>query len=234
VERPATLLKCRFGNVDQMHNHLHVVDGRMIFFYREGKVRIEGGSRVVIEFSFGDSEQVSPLRGWVLARVDAEGGGGNRGGWIEFPDTKLVKRIDKGGQGIAGRHQRRLGCDLLVEVKHKGYPRLARIIDVSLRGARIVGASDLKAGDEIEVRLIGAEPPLPITLGRTQVVRADPGGDLAIRFVRSDVVARVASGKLFAAVEEAWAAAPEMAHPPLCCQGGQVLEPTLPHMKART
>jgi hypothetical protein len=231
VERPATLLKCRFGNVDQMQNHLHVVDGRMLFFYREGKARLEGGSRVVIEFSFGDSEQVSPLRGWVLARVDTEGGSG---GWIEFPDTKLVKRIGQGGQGIAGRHQRRLGCDLLVEIKHQGYPRLARIIDVSLQSARIVGASGLDAGAEVELRLIGAEPPLPPSLGRTQVVRADPGGDLAVRFVRSDVVARVASGKLFAAVQEAWAAAPEMTHPPLCCQGGRVLEPTLPHMKART
>lgn len=216
-----------------MQNHLHVADGRTLFFYREGKERLAGGSRVVIEFSFGDSEQMSTLRGWVLARVDSEVAGGQIGAWIEFPDARLVKRIDQGEQGIAGRHQRRLGCDILVEVTHQGLPRLGRMIDVSLLGARIVGAAGLHAGNEVAVRIMGAEPPMPSNLGRTQVVRADPGGDLAVRFVRSDVIARVAAGKLYAAVQEAWAKAPEMGHPPLCCQGGRLLEPPLPHMKTR-
>jgi hypothetical protein len=55
----------------------------------------------------------------------------------------------------------------------------------------------------------------------------------AVRFLRSDVTARVAAGKLYAAVQEGWANAPEMAHPPICCQGGRLLEPPLPHMKTR-
>jgi hypothetical protein len=234
VERPAAFLKYRFGDIAHMQNHLHVADGRTLFFYREGKAKLAGGSRVVIEFSFGNSEQVSALRGWVLARVDSEIEGGQNGGWIEFPDARLAKRIDQGVKGIAGRHQRRLGCDILVEVTHDGLPRLGRMIDVSLNGARIVGAAGFHANDEVTVRILGAEPPLPANLGRTQVVRADPGGDLAVRFVRSDVVARVGAGKLYAAVQEAWAKAPEMGHPPLCCQGGQVLEPPLPHMKSRS
>ncbi len=231
VERPAILLRYRFGDIAHMQNHLHVADGRTLFFYREGKARLAGGSRVVIEFSFGNSEQVSALRGWVLARVDAEAASGQTGGWIEFPDARLVKRIDQGAQAIAGRHQRRLGCDILVEVSHQGLPRLGRMIDVSLLGARIVGAAGLHANDEVAVRIIGAEPPMPIGLGRVQVVRADPGGDLAVRFVRSDVIARVAAGKLYAAVQEAWSKAPEMGHSPLCCQGGRLLEPPVPHMK---
>jgi hypothetical protein len=233
VERPAAFLKYRFGEIAHMQNHLHVADGRTLFFYREGKTRLEGGSRVVIEFSFGNSEQVSALRGWVLARVDTESSGGQKGGWIEFPDARLAKRIDQGAQGIAGRHQRRLGCDLLVEVSHRGQPRLGRMIDVSLQGARIVGAAGLHAGEEVALRIIGAEPPLPPNLGRTQIVRADPGGDLAVRFVRSDVIARVAAGKLYAAVTELWSKAPEMGHPAICCQGGHLLEPPFPHMKSR-
>lgn len=234
MERPATFLKYRFGDIAHMQKHLHLADGRTLFFYREGKgVRLEGGSRVVIEFSFGNSEQVSALRGWVLARVDTEASGGQHGGWIEFPDARLVKRIDRGAQGIAGRHQRRLSCDLLVEVNHRGKPCLGRMIDVSLLGARVVGTAGLHAGDEVALRIIGAEAPLPDNLGRAQVLRANPAGDLAVRFVRSDVTTRVAAGKLYAAVNEAWSKAPEMGHPPLCCQGGNLLEPPLPHMKSR-
>ena len=33
--RAASLLKYRFGNMQQMHNHLHVVEGRTLFFYRD-------------------------------------------------------------------------------------------------------------------------------------------------------------------------------------------------------
>ena len=53
------------------------------------------------------------------------------------------------------------------------------------------------------------------------------------KLVRSDPTARIASGKLFLAVQEAWNKAPELMHPALCCKGGHVLEPPLPHMKHR-
>jgi hypothetical protein len=65
-------------------------------------------------------------------------------------------------------------------------------------------------------------------------VRSESGGDLGVRFVRSDVIARVASGKLYSAMQQSWTKAPEVAHSPLCCKGGHVLEPPLPHMKGRT
>jgi hypothetical protein len=226
------LLRYRFGDLAQMQRHLHVIDGRTLFFYRDPKTAFAGGSRIVMEFSFGNSEQVSTLRGAVLARIDSEQG--QAGAWLEFPDAKLVKKIDQGEKAITGRHQRRLGCDFLVEIKLGRLPFLGRMVDVSMAGARIVGASGLHAGAQVEVRIMGAEPPLPTLLGRTELVRADPGGDMGMRFVRSDVTARVAASKLYAAVMEFWARAPEASHSPLCCRNGNLLDPPLPHMKART
>jgi len=102
LETPqATLLKYRFGNIAQMQNHLHVVDGRTLFFYRDGKGDLPGGARVLLEFSFADSEQVSTLRGNVLGRVEGEGG--QVGMWIEFPDGRLAKKADQGAAAMSGR-----------------------------------------------------------------------------------------------------------------------------------
>ncbi len=75
---------------------------------------------------------------------------------------------------------------------------------------------------------------MPTLLGRSKVSRADPGGDLGVTYVRSDVIARVASSKLYGAVQEAWQKAPEVVHPPHCCADGRVLEPPMPHMKSRS
>ena len=215
-----------------MQKHLHVVEGRTLFFLREPRSTLQGGARVVIEFSLADSEQVTTLRGSVLARIDGEGG--QAGAWIEFPDSPLARRLEQGKAGLAGRNQRRLGCDMLVEVKQDRLPLLGRVIDVSLHGLRIVGPIGLKQGSDVEVRIMGAEPPMPGLLGRSQVVRSDPGGDLAVKFVRTDVVARVASGKLYSLMQQSWQKAPELAHSPQCCVGGNVQEPPLPHMKQRT
>jgi hypothetical protein len=113
-------------------------------------------------------------------------------------------------------------------------PYLGRMIDVAMSGARVVGAAGLEQGADCEMRIMGAEPPMPGVLGRVKVVRAEPGGDLGITFVRSDVIARVASSKLYTAMQQAWAKAPELQHPPQCCNDGHVIEPPLPHMKTRT
>jgi hypothetical protein len=133
---------------------------------------------------------------------------------------------------MAGRKQKRLGCDLLVEVKMARTPMMGRILDVSLGGARIAGAQAVRPGFEVELRLMAPEKGYPPLLGRAEVVRGEQG-DMAIRFHRADPVARVASSKLFQAVQQSWAAAPELSHPPVCCKDGHVLEPPLPHMKKR-
>jgi len=143
VESRSANLRYRFGDVAQLHAHLHVVEGRTLFFYRDGKAALPGGSRVVVGFSFSTNEQVSTLRGTVLSRVEgvSAGEGGQAGMWIEFPDARLFRKIEKeGGNAIAARKQKRLACDLLVEVRQGGRPLLGRMVDVSLGGARILGA----------------------------------------------------------------------------------------------
>ena len=233
-KQDASLLKYRFGTIAEMQTHLHVVGLRTLFFYRSQRAELTGGSPVLVEFAIADSDQGSTLRGSVLARVDAPEGGGQPGVWIEFPDARLAKRLDQGAEALSRRHSRRLGCDYLVEVKHGRRPFMGRMVDVSLTGVRVVAAVGLRTGATVEVRILGAEPPLPTMLGTSEVVRSDAtGGDVGLRFVRKDTVARIASGKLFQAAQQAWVNAPELAHPPLCCQNGQVLEPPLPHMKAR-
>lgn len=229
--KAATLIKFHFDGFDQMQNHLHVVDGRTMFFFRDKRLPLAGGSRVVVEFSHGISEQVSTLRGTVVSRVETDG---QIGVWLEFPDAKLAKKIDQGAAALAGRHQRRLGCDMLVEVKIEGLPLLCRMVDVSLGGVRVVAPGRLQSGADVEMRIMGAEPPVPGVLGRGRVTRSDPGGDLGITFVRTDVIARVASSKLYTAIQQAWEKAPQVQHAPQCCQGGHVLEPPMPHMKNRT
>jgi hypothetical protein len=235
METPqTTLLRYRFGDMEQMANHLHVIEGRTIFFYRQEKTTLEGGTRVVVEFSLSSSEQVTTLRGSVLSRAGG-GEGGQVGLWIEFPDARLAKKLDQGASALNQRKHQRLGCDLLVEVRQGRNPYLGRMVDLSIGGARIVGAMGLVVNSEVEIRLMAPAPGMPGELGRAVVMRADPkSGDSGVRFLREDRIARVASSKLFQAVQEAWAKAPEAGHPPLCCQGGHVLEPPLPHMKTRT
>ena len=91
---PATLLKYRFGDYQHMQNHLHVKEGRTLFFYPDPRTTVTLGARVVIEFSLGASDQVSTLRGAVLARFDGEGE--QSGLWIEFPDARLARKIVTG------------------------------------------------------------------------------------------------------------------------------------------
>jgi hypothetical protein len=227
----AALLKYRFDDIEQMQNHLHVLEGRTLFFYRDGKAALPGGARVVMEFSFGNSEQVAALRGNVLSRVESESG--QAGAWIEFPDARLARKADQGASAIALRKQKRLGCDLLVEVKQGRVPFLGRMVDVSIGGARIIGAIGLRAGATVEMRLMAPERNFPGPLGQSEVTRAD-ASDSAVRFLRTDSTARVASSKLCQAVQQAWTRAPDLSHPALCCKGGHVLEPPLPHMKTRT
>ena len=227
------LLRYRFGDLQQMKNHLHVVERRTVFFWRDPRTALQGGQRVAIEFSFSSSEQVSIARGAVLGRVEGveSGDGPVMGVWLEFPDSRLAKRIDQGGvQSIAARKQKRLGCDLVVEVRSGRKPYIGRMIDISVGGCRITGSSTLRKGFEAELRLLSAPPGWPSDLGRVQVERGD-GSEIGVRFVRTDAVSRIAAAKLFQLVQQAWAQAPEIAHPQLCCRGGHVLEPPLPHVR---
>jgi len=241
VERQsAILLKVRFQELSQLQNHLHVVERRTLFFFREAAPRLVGTDRVVIEFSVANSEQVSALRGSVLGRVDVADGS-QTGAWIELPDAKLAKRLERGATALATRQHQRLVCDLLVEVRQGPHSFLARLLDMSMGGARIVGATaprigamPLRAGGTVTLKLAGVTAPLPTDLGRADVVRTDKNtGELAVRWVRSDPVVRASSLKLIDQVRRSWAQAAEMMHAPPCCQKGQVLDPPMPALRGR-
>jgi PilZ domain len=238
-KQPATPLKVRFGDLSQLQNHLHVVDGRTVLFFREATSRLKGGDRVVVEFSVSTSEQVSTLRGAVLGRVEA-GEGVQTGAWIEFPDARLAKRLEHGVASLPRKHQR-ITCDLLVEVSAGRRPFLGRMVDVSMGGARLVGATasrvgamPLRAGATVALRIVGADPPFPSDLGRADVVRIDlASGEMAVRWVRSDAMVRIASTQLIEAARRSWAQAQEMIHAPPCCRSGNVLDPPMPVLKRR-
>jgi PilZ domain len=241
VERqPAALLKVRFAALSQLQAHLHLVEGRTVFFFREPFPRLVGGDRAIVEFSVVSSEQVSTLRGTVLGRVDVSEGA-QVGAWIEFPDTKLAKRLERGAAALATRQHQRVICDVLVEVRQGAHSFVARMMDVSLGGARIlgataprVGAMPLRSGSTLTMKIVGAVAPFPADLGRADVVRADSStGELAVRWVRSDPVVRVASLKLIDAVRRSWTQAQEMTHAPPCCGNGQVLDPPMPALRGR-
>ena len=231
METPqAALLKYRFGDHRQMTNHLHVVESRTLLFFRCNRTRFQGGQRVVAELSLASNEQATTLRGSVMALVDAEGA---QGIWIEFPDSRLAKRLSQGGAAaITSRHQKRIGCDLMVELIYGTSHLLGRMVDVSMAGARIVGPSGLMRNSDVEVRIMGAQPPMPAQLGRAQVARSESGGDVGLRFLRTDPAGRVATGKLLQSVQEAWARAPEIVHSSLCCQAAGVLDPPLPRLRS--
>jgi hypothetical protein len=241
VERqPATLLKVRFAGMSELQSHLHVVEGRTVFFFREASPRLVGGDRVIVEFSVANSEQVSTLRGIVLGRVDVKDGS-QTGAWVEFPDTKLARRLERGSAAIATRQHQRVICDLLVEVRQGAHSFVARMMDVSIGGARIlgattprVGAMPLRAGASVTMKIVGAVASFPAELGRAEVVRTDKNtGELAVRWVRSDPIVRVASLKLIDAVRRSWTQAQEMRHAPPCCGNGQVLDPPMPALRGR-
>jgi hypothetical protein len=230
----ANLLRYRFGTIEQMANHLHVLEGRTLFFYRHERLLLDGGAKVLVELALSSSEQVVTLRGAVLSRASTTDGG-QAGMWLEFPDARLAKLLDQGPTALSNRKHKRLGCDLVIEVRQGRNPYLGRIVDVSMGGIRVVGAAQLHLRSEVELRLVSPEEGMPADLGRAQVMRSDrKSGESGLRFLREDRITRVASGKLFQMVQVGWNKVPEVAHPPLCCQGGHMLEPPLPHMKTRT
>ncbi len=222
--------RMRFEELAQLRNHLHLFDGRTLLFCRDPRRILQAGSPVTVELLVTRGRLAATLSGTVLTRV----GEGTRssGAWLLFSDTKLARRLEADGSGLSARQQPRFACDFLAEVNYLGAPVLCRIEDVSAGGARLGDAAGLCPGMEIEVRVRGAGPDVPDSVGRAIVVRAS-GADAGVRFLRSDQATRQACTRLFDAVQKQRAAAPELMHLPVCCQGGRFLEPPLPRIRPR-
>jgi hypothetical protein len=218
--RRELLLRHRFETLAQVREHLHVQEGRSLFYFRHTGLEAEGGDRALLEIS--TSEQQMLLRGTVVSRDVS-------GFWLDFPDGRLAKRLADGG--LAQRRQRRVPMDLMVEIRSRT-SRVGRILDVSMGGARLGGAQGLVAGQEVELRLLSPLPEVPSSLGRAEVLRAG-AGEAAVRFVRSDLSTRVAATKLLDAAQKAWARSVELPHAPGCCgKSGILFEPPTPRLRS--
>jgi hypothetical protein len=220
----ATLLRYRFAVPEQLVQHFHVSDGRTLFFYREPKLDLAGGAKVLLSCSFTQLDQEILARGAVVGRME----GSHAGLWLEFADSRVARRL--AGAGLRGRHQKRLGCDLMVEIRRANQPFLGRLVDLSLGGAHLAGLSGLQLRDQVDMRLISPPADWPTGLGLAEVTRLDRN-EIGVRFLRQAPESRMAITRLFGGLQQAWAAAPIAEHPPICCTNGQFLEPALPHLR---
>lgn len=224
----AALLRYRFDDSAQLSRHLHLAEGRIVFFYGDRNAGLQGAGPVALEIGIGQEREVGTLRGSVLARVE-----GNTGGaWLQFPDVRLFRKLQDGSVNLTSRRQRRLACDLMVEIRHAGQPCLGRLLDISLEGAKIIGVPNLRGNAPIFARLAAPERGWPSTLGVAKVVRTS-GSEVGVQFNRDDESSRAATGRLYELVQASWAAARDIKHSPLCCQQGRLLEPPFPHIRTR-
>jgi len=221
--RQAMLLRYRFRSPWQLLNHLHVSEGRALFFYRG--LDLGFGHRVSLEVSFDDSEHHVLLQGTVLSAIR----GSAPGVWLEFVDTGLTRAHLEAG--MVRIRQRRLACEAMVQVDQDDSLTIGRMVDVSMGGARIISVGDLRSEVAVRLRVLVPAPEWPQVIGFAQVVRVDLSG-VAVRFLRNDPRTRVASMKLFQAVQDGWARATEGEHPGICCQGGVNLDPRPPALRA--
>ena len=151
--RPAMLLRYRCRSPLQLVNHLHVSEGRALFFYRG--IELGFGHRVSLEVSFDESEHHVLLQGTVLSAIR----GANAGVWLEFVDTGLTRA--QLGCGTAAVRQRRLGCEAMVQVDQNRSLAIGRMVDVSLGGARILSVGDLRSEIAVRLRVLVPDPAWP-------------------------------------------------------------------------
>jgi hypothetical protein len=220
------LLRYRFRTPAQLRDHLHLAEGRTLFFYREPHRDLRFGDRVYLEIEFDESEHKVLLRGTVLSALS----GTTSGVWLEFPDTHLA-RTGLHGDAVSPRKQRRLGCEVMVQVTQDETRTIARLVDVSMSGARIAAVGSLRPEASVSLRVLASDPAYPSDLGEAQLVWAEDG-EVAVKFLRSDPRTRVAAMRLFTAVQDNWAEVEEGTHPPICCQFGVQLDPRPPALKA--
>ena len=184
---------------------------------------------MLLEITIGATGQRSVMRGQVLGFEQSR----TEGVWLEFADARLPRRA--GDAALVARLQRRIATDLVVGLRGPSGFQMCRLVDVSMTGARLAGASaSLMAGAEVELRFSS----LPLAssnesgICRARVVRFE-GGVSGLRFSRGDAPTRQLVTKLFSALQEYWARVPEVIHPPICCGPAGPLDPPLPRLARR-
>ena len=217
--RATTRLRYRFSNLAQARAHLRNREGRWLLFYREEMLRLLPCAPVCLELGFDDKTASRLLHARVHGSLDGSGTG------LEILDARPLLST-----AAHTRADRRLGCDLPIELRSEGRIDAGRLRDVSAGGARIASIEPLPVGQPLELRLPSADRLTFRDLSFGTVAWAE-GGELGIRFDPADSIGRSAIARLLKEMEARWQGAWESAHPRFCCKAAGLVEPEPPRLR---
>jgi hypothetical protein len=208
LARSQLLLRYRFAARAHAARHFHVRSTCGLVFFPGSDPKARVGSTAMLELLFDDSEQTRMIAGEVAGLTQG-------GTWIRSADLALGRELE--GSMLSRRH-RRLGANLFLELRRGGHRTLVTLRDLSLGGAALGNVNGLSAGETLAARLVSPATGVPADLGNVTVVSV-AAGRAGVRFDRADSRARLAVGRLYAALDEAWATAATAMHNPRCCVG---------------
>jgi hypothetical protein len=221
MDRGAAMMRYTFDSTGQLARHLHVVDNQALLFVRDEKVPAVSAGRVMVELEVSELAQKTVVRGEVVARAE----GRLPGSWLQFADTRLARRLQKGG--FIARRERRVSADQLLQLSSSaGTQLIVQLLDMSSGGMRVRCARGLNPGETCTIRLLGART-AHADLGAATVLRAE-GQEVGLRFAAHDspAVKRYLQG-----LHEAWDRAVQIKHRPDCCGQRGPIEPSLPKLR---
>jgi hypothetical protein len=221
--RANTRLRYRFASLEQGRAHIRQVESRSLFFYRDDKLRLLPYAPVCLEWSFEDSIPSRVLHGWVMGSIEGSGT------WVELLDIRPVRELLPADWT---RRTRRMGCDVLVEVRTEERIATGRMLDLSEGGARMGAIAGLRPQERVEIRLLSPDRLTFHDLSYGYVAWTC-GEEMGVQFDRLDAVGRSAVRRLVGETEALWARAWEGVHPSFCCNGKGVAEPEPPRLKNR-
>lgn len=224
---PARLLRYRFDSGQQVRHHFHASGGRAVLFY-PAPVPLQPGEPVILDVGFTASDQHCAVRGSVLG---CEIGGG--GSWLEFGGSGVASDLTRAAAARLRRHRRFLsGTVLRVRCGDDG-PVMARLVDVSLGGARVAGATfNSLPGEKVWLSALSAAAAPAVIAGRMAWSR---GNEAGVEFSHLSPVNRAAVAALVDEARQRAGAAHEALHPVICrcAQGDAPFEPPLPRVLYR-
>ena len=205
----------RFDNLEQVKAHVRLDGDRRFFFYRDPLLRLPAGTKVTIEWNIATGDATRLLQGSVQSSVE------DCGVWIELLDARPLRDL---GPSPYTRRSRRMATNIEIEIE--GQPSMARMLDLSQRGARLTGVVGAARGVQLRLGVPspeGAVEPLGVA-----IVTWCDGGECGVRFERRDPLGTNAVALLVKEIKEGWARAWHATHPSFCCRERGVVDPPMP------
>ena len=225
---PARLLRYRFDTAHQIAHHFHASSGRAVLFY-PARVHLCPGEPVVLDVAFTASDQHCAVRGSVLGCEV----GGQYGSWLEFGGSGVVADLQRASIARRRRHRRFLTGKVLHVGCGEQPPVMARLVDVSLGGARLAGATfAARPGESVRLSALSTSAGATVIAAR-MAWRRD--GEAGVEFKRLSPAERAGVAALVEEARGHLGAAHEAVHPSVCrcAQGDATFEPPLPRVLHR-